>query len=292
MIDFKCAKCGMELQVPDELAGRRAKCPGCDSTIPLPADPRETAGAAEKVAAGAGLIQDEGVLIEALRLLLEGQKEESSRLLTESIMSTEMLAAEKSGLRMIRAGAKPSLAMTDEELGSLLSAYEAMASEAVGNGQTCEEASLGMVAMVYRYAKGALMKRDLLDAVSAWWQPYNQLGLAVGPGCGCSASFDLTPYISTLDQALSEHVTGLLMEEDKRTEGDFSQVSDLKGKREVAKTFCRKVEKAYKELGGEEGGLPCMADLRITAGAWRARWHTCSKAISKDSARVSRKRRG
>jgi DNA-directed RNA polymerase subunit RPC12/RpoP len=39
MIAFDCAHCGRKLQVPDEQAGKQAKCPGCGqlTAIPQPA---------------------------------------------------------------------------------------------------------------------------------------------------------------------------------------------------------------------------------------------------------------
>src|SRR5262245_27452825 len=35
-IKFKCPKCGQELTVKDELAGRQGKCPACKTTITVP----------------------------------------------------------------------------------------------------------------------------------------------------------------------------------------------------------------------------------------------------------------
>ncbi len=36
-ISFKCTKCSHSLQVPDEHAGRKAKCPNCGQILPIPA---------------------------------------------------------------------------------------------------------------------------------------------------------------------------------------------------------------------------------------------------------------
>src|SRR5947209_3761764 len=36
MIRFRCARCGKNLQVSDELAGKRVKCPGCGYPLSVP----------------------------------------------------------------------------------------------------------------------------------------------------------------------------------------------------------------------------------------------------------------
>jgi phage FluMu protein Com len=36
MIKFKCAKCGKEISAADEHAGRKAKCPGCQTILQIP----------------------------------------------------------------------------------------------------------------------------------------------------------------------------------------------------------------------------------------------------------------
>ncbi|MHB8973043.1 MAG: hypothetical protein ACYC3X_06995 [Pirellulaceae bacterium] len=36
-IEFACSRCGQILRVGDEAAGKRAKCPQCQSVVPIPA---------------------------------------------------------------------------------------------------------------------------------------------------------------------------------------------------------------------------------------------------------------
>jgi hypothetical protein len=37
-VEFTCDKCGRDIRVKDELAGRRTKCPGCSETVTVPED--------------------------------------------------------------------------------------------------------------------------------------------------------------------------------------------------------------------------------------------------------------
>jgi len=41
MIQFKCPACGKKLAVPEEHAGRKARCPGCKQTLTIPAPAAE-----------------------------------------------------------------------------------------------------------------------------------------------------------------------------------------------------------------------------------------------------------
>lgn len=44
MIECVCGKCGKQLKVPDQLAGRKLECPVCKKTIPVPAAPERPPG--------------------------------------------------------------------------------------------------------------------------------------------------------------------------------------------------------------------------------------------------------
>jgi len=40
-IKFNCPKCGKKLSVPDSFAGRKARCPGCNEAVGVPASSQE-----------------------------------------------------------------------------------------------------------------------------------------------------------------------------------------------------------------------------------------------------------
>jgi DNA-directed RNA polymerase subunit RPC12/RpoP len=62
--NFPCSNCGKNLKVREELAGRRAKCPYCQTavTIPVPASPEPAASEESESAraAGEGAAADRG----------------------------------------------------------------------------------------------------------------------------------------------------------------------------------------------------------------------------------------
>lgn len=45
MIKFSCPHCGKNISAPDNLAGKKGKCPGCQQTMPIPAPGAMTARA-------------------------------------------------------------------------------------------------------------------------------------------------------------------------------------------------------------------------------------------------------
>ncbi len=50
-MDVRCRLCSVKLRVPDDLAGRKVRCPNCAGTFQIPADP---AGADRVLCDGCG----------------------------------------------------------------------------------------------------------------------------------------------------------------------------------------------------------------------------------------------
>ena len=42
-IKFNCSNCGKGLSVPDSFAGKKARCPGCNEAVGIPASSRDEA---------------------------------------------------------------------------------------------------------------------------------------------------------------------------------------------------------------------------------------------------------
>ena len=46
-IEFDCTQCGQRLRTPDDTAGKQARCPGCNSLVPIPSQSQPLGDAAD-----------------------------------------------------------------------------------------------------------------------------------------------------------------------------------------------------------------------------------------------------
>ncbi len=224
-----------------------------------------------------------------MRLHIEGREEDAARLLKETIMGKEAVAAEDAGLRMIKAGLMPSLLMTKDELGCLYSAYVSIATTTRFEGGQCREGSLQHVAMAFSWSKSNNEESDVVRAIGLWRGCLGQMQLARDREFDGRPDFDLAEYESALLKAECDHIVPLLAEADSLQEQKFDAEEDLKKKREIAKGFYKKVEEAHKELERGQPSIPCLVDFRITSAIWRKRWQECSNTIAKESAKARRR---
>ena len=218
-----------------------------------------------------------------LHLFIEGKEEKSHQLIRQSIIPAEIISAEDRGLHMIKEGLKPSLDMTTQELDSLYSAYCSLAVDSRVEGCYYEYGPLQHVANAYKWSKENETETDLLEAIDLWERCLEQMQLAKMEEFDGIPDFDLTEYESVLLTAESDHIVTILVSDDAKQEFKFSEENDLRAQREIAKSFCKRVEKAKKQLEERQPKVPCMADFRITANIWRIRWQDCSKAIARSS---------
>lgn len=233
-------------------------------------------------------LPNKDTLKEIFRLKLEGRDDEAKRLL----IGSEAVDREEQEKQLVARGDTPSLQCTPEELRLMYLAYgNAALDKARGkewDDRCTDEQTLALLALAYQRAHDALTKTDIQEALSSWWHVYMQVGIATSAGMDANPDYDIAPYLAELHEAESDHLTALLMEVDKKAEAEFAAAADLHTKREVAKSFCRTVEKAQKELQSNTPDLPCVTDYRITCAAWRERWQECSKAIAKEKAKARR----
>ena len=235
---------------------------------------------------------DEEILRQAARLMAEGREHQAGELLRSAIMSPDMIEAERRGMAMVEKGIMPSLDLSDAELEDLYSGYVALAIELGRGGKPSSPLmTTSLVVTAYQRAKIALSQTELEAAISAWWYPFNQLGLATQKDLGGSDKYDLSEHTSEFMNARDDHLTAILIEVDKAANRDSAAATSLEDRRAIAGRTCKRLQKAHRDLGSC-GSATLLRDIRITTEYWHNEWKARSREIARAKARQRRLQRG